>query len=135
MRQLKPFHKNKKWSYFLNMSILITNSLNVGVTFGVKGDFIVLWDYLSRYTLCWFHIFNFFMDFLKFLNCSLLSFSICNPCYQCVLQIVQLLVVELTIFCKNYCLIKKNKNYWSIYKSIFNSPIGFDIVLTTLRLR
>ena len=65
------------------------------------------------------------MDLLKFWNCSLLSFRVCNPCYQCVLQHGEMLVVESVTYCKKYCLIKKNKDYWSIYKFIFNSPIGF----------
>ena len=98
--------------------------------FGVKGDFVVLRAFPSRYTICWFHIFKFFMKFLKFWNCSLLSFHICNPCYQCVLQHVQLLVVEFVTYCQKYSLIKRDKNHWSIYKSIINSPIGFDIVST-----
>ena len=102
--------------------------------FGVKGDFVVLRAFPSRYTICWFHIFKFFMKFLKFWNCSLLSFHICNPCYQCVLQHVQLLVVEFVTYCQKYSLIKRDKNHWSIYKSIFNSPIGFDIVSTTSKL-
>ena len=37
----------------------------------------------------------------------------------------EMLVVELVTYCKKYCLIKKNKDYGSIYKFIFNSPIGF----------
>ena len=75
------------------------------------------------------------MEFLKFWNCSLLNFHICNSCYQCVLQHLQLWVVELVTYFKKYCLIKKNKNYWSIYKSISKSPIGFDKVSITLTLR
>ena len=75
------------------------------------------------------------MEFLKFWNCSLLNFHICNSCYQCVLQHLQLWVVELVTHCKKCCLIKKNKNYWSIYKSISKSPTGFDKVSTTLMLR
>ena len=75
------------------------------------------------------------MEFLKFWNCSLLNFHICNSCYQCVLQHLQLWVVELVTYCKKYCLIKKNKNYWSIYKSISESPIGSNKVSTTLTLR
>ena len=58
-----------------------------------------------------------------------------NSCYQCVLQHLQLWVVELVTYCKKYCLIKKNKNYWSIYKSISESPIGSNKVSTTLMLR
>ena len=58
-----------------------------------------------------------------------------NSCYQCVLQHLQLWVVELVTYCKKYCLIKKNKNYWSIYKSISESLIGSNKVSTTLTLR
>ena len=101
--------------------------------FGEKGDFVVPRAFLSRCAVCWFHVFKLFMEFLKLWNCWLLSFHICNSCYQCVLQHGQLLVVELVTYCKKYCLIKKNKNYWSFYKSIFNCPISFDIVSTTLR--
>ena len=128
--------KAKNGLIFFNMSILITNLLNVGIYFESKICWYIYvavpWAFLSRYAICWFHI---FMEFLKFWNCSLLSFRIGNSCYQCVLQHVQLLVVELVTYCKKYCLVKKDKNYWSIYKFIFISPIGFDIVSTKLRLR
>ena len=35
---------------------------------------------------------------------SILSIGVCHPCYQYALQHVQLLVVELVIYCKKYCL-------------------------------
>ena len=57
-----------------------------------------------RHTICRFNIFEIFHEVFE-------GFHIGSLCYQCVLQHVQLLVVELVTYFKNYCLIIKNKNY------------------------
>ena len=132
---MKPFHKNKKRSYFFNMSISIINSFwtlvyiwsemrlcsSVGLSFEIYN---MLISHI--------HIFHVVFNVLKLQS---FKFRICNSCYQCVLQHVQLVVVELVTYCRKYCLIKRNKNYWSIYKPIFNSRIGNYIVSTTFALR
>ena len=88
-----------------------------------------------RYAICWFHIFTFFREISKFQNRSILKFCACHPCNQCV---VLLFVIELLIYCKKYFLMKQNKNYWSIYKSILINRstrfrCSFDEVETTLK--
>ena len=54
---------------------------------------------------------RFFRDVLKFLNGKILSFCVCHPCCQFLLQHESRLVVQWFIYCKKYSLIKQNKNY------------------------
>ena len=105
------FSKKKRVT-FVHFQILKWLRLNCyifesGYMFWVKGDFAVLWVFLYTAKFVFGKICNmlilyfaFFRDILKLWIRNILSFCVCHPCYQCVLQYVPLLVVKLLIYCK-----------------------------------
>ena len=124
----------RKDSWFANtqdqkshgIAIVAKNSLQLTNCLKITPGQCTVELFSSWYTISWVYIFAFCRDALKFWNRNILSFFVCHPYYQSSLHHIPLLVNKLLIYCKKI-LIKQNKNYKSIYKSILlNNTIGFD---------